>query len=142
MVLTAEPERGYLFSGWEGDVLDTNNPATIFLDSNKRIRARFRFINYSDAFESGDWSRLPWQVAKTNNWILQTNQVAGGRWAARSAAIGNEQNSLLILPLFCQQGTGFFDFKTSSEEGWDWLEFSLNGKMFATMVRGGRLGEI
>ncbi|MGD8833724.1 MAG: InlB B-repeat-containing protein [Desulfobacteraceae bacterium] len=39
--LTAEPDTGYAFSGWSGDLVSTANPASITMDADKTVTATF-----------------------------------------------------------------------------------------------------
>ncbi|MCS7231215.1 MAG: cellulase family glycosylhydrolase [Elusimicrobiota bacterium] len=41
VTLQAQPNSGYIFSGWSGDLSGTQNPATITMNSNKNITANF-----------------------------------------------------------------------------------------------------
>ncbi|MEO0225270.1 MAG: cellulase family glycosylhydrolase, partial [candidate division WOR-3 bacterium] len=41
VTLTAQPNSGYIFSNWSGDLTGTQNPATIIMDSNKVVTANF-----------------------------------------------------------------------------------------------------
>ncbi len=45
--LTAEPDAGYDFLYWEGDLTGSENPATIIMNSNKSVRAVFESPQYS-----------------------------------------------------------------------------------------------
>ncbi|MBI3415833.1 MAG: M36 family metallopeptidase [Verrucomicrobia bacterium] len=47
--------------------------------------------------------------------------------AARSGAIGSSQQSSLSLVTNLPAGSGSFDVRVSSESGWDFLEFYING---------------
>jgi hypothetical protein len=47
--------------------------------------------------------------------------------AARSGQIANGQQSSLILATTLPAGSASFDLRVSSEEGWDFLEFYING---------------
>jgi len=45
VTLKAIPSGGYEFSRWSGDACGTDNPITIYMDSNKTITANFRVIS-------------------------------------------------------------------------------------------------
>ena len=47
--------------------------------------------------------------------------------SARSGLVGNSQRSSLILVTNLPAGSGSFDVRVSSESGWDYLEFYVNG---------------
>ena len=44
--LTADPEQGWNFTGWSGDLIGSTNPASITLDGNKIVAANFALNNY------------------------------------------------------------------------------------------------
>jgi hypothetical protein len=62
-------------------------------------------------------------------WIVQTNSVSLGKFAARAGAITNAQFSFLTLSMNTPAGIGAFDLKVSSEPNWDRLQFYLNGEL-------------
>jgi len=53
--------------------------------------------------------------------------VDQGQYAARSGVITNSQTSSLILSTNFTAGTGSFDYKVSSEQNWDSLNFYVDG---------------
>jgi hypothetical protein len=139
VVATAKPQ--FVFSGWEGDIVTAENPLTVTMTSDVSLTARFRNSSttgitnkVSDDFESGDFSRLNWVTPVTQGWHVQTNVVQtnanlGGQYAVRSGAITNKESSSLSLTANMVDGVGSFDLRVSSEEGWDYLEFRLNGTL-------------
>ena len=62
----------------------------------------------------------------TGPWVVQTNVVARGSFAAKSGAIAHGQDSRLVLSVITAEGTGTVDVRVSSERKWDWLEFYVN----------------
>jgi len=44
VTLTAEPDNGWLFAGWSGDITGMENPTTIIMNSNKDVTANFTEI--------------------------------------------------------------------------------------------------
>ena len=44
VILTAEPELGWKFDGWSGDLTGTSNPDTVVMDAHKNISATFSQI--------------------------------------------------------------------------------------------------
>ncbi|RBW55199.1 hypothetical protein DS884_16345 [Tenacibaculum sp. E3R01] len=44
VVLTATPDAGYQFDGWNGDAIGTTNPVTITMDADKAVTAIFSLI--------------------------------------------------------------------------------------------------
>lgn len=130
VTLTAVPQPDFAFVGWEGDVASTENPLTLVASRNLRLTPRFRTVRFTEDFESGDFSRVPWNNAAPS-WTVQTNPVAAGFFAARSGPAGHGQSSSLTLVTNTASGTGSFDLRVSSEPGWDFFEFLVDG----TVVR-------
>ena len=118
----------YVFSRWEGDLNSTNNPAEVTLSAAKTIVARFRYLNYTEDFESGGFNpRLGWSNSTNLPWVVQSAQ-AQGQFAARSGAIADGQQSRMRLQAKNLAGQASFDLKVSSEYPYDLLEFFLNGQ--------------
>jgi len=108
-------------------VTSTANPLAVVVNGVMSLTARFRAHEFSDGFESGALSVLPWVTSGNKPWLVQSNVVSLGRFAARSGAIGDNQTSALDLTNLTAAGVVVFDYKVSSETNWDWLEFHLNG---------------
>jgi hypothetical protein len=131
VVLTAMPNPYYAFSDWSGSVSSSTNPLSIQVLGDLNLTATFQTVAFTDGFESGDFSHLPWRFAGNVPWTVQTNSVAFGRYAARSGSIGNNQSSSLILTLTnFATGNGSFDYRVSSEPNFDTLQFYVNGALF------------
>jgi hypothetical protein len=149
VVLTATPQKQFLFSKWDGTVSSSQNPLTVTMTGDISVTARFQLNvtpgttnNITEDFESGGFTLMPWvtpyntptnsvqtNLIKSVAWLVQTNQVKSGKYAARSGIIGDNQQSTLLLVTNTTVGVGSFDAWVSSEESWDYLEFSLNGKV-------------
>jgi hypothetical protein len=126
--VTALPARDFHFVRWDGSVSSTVTPLTLVMTQNYTLTAYFRVITYTDGFESGALGgKLAWSTLGPAPWVVQSNVAAAGRFAARSGAIGDGQQSSLVLDVDLVEGAGSFDVKVSSEAGWDRLEFFLNG---------------
>ena len=91
------------------------------------LTARFRVRNVLDGFETGNLLVLPWSGGGENPWTVQNQTAEAGQYAARSGLITDYQSSSLRLLIDTQAGAGSFDFRVSSEQVWDFLEFYLNG---------------
>jgi hypothetical protein len=123
----AVPDRNFSFVRWEdlaGTPLSTANPLPLVMNQNYSLQARFRLNNHSDTFSSGDLRKLAWSTWGHSPWRVE---LVEGQYAARSGLIADKQSSSLVLNTNLYAGTAAFDLKVSSEEGWDWLEFYLNG---------------
>ncbi|MDP7051369.1 MAG: Calx-beta domain-containing protein [Verrucomicrobiota bacterium] len=70
-----------------------------------------------------------WSSSGNKPWYAQTDQVYEGSYALRSGKIADAQESILMLERETGSGTGSFQVKISSEQDWDYLDFSLNGRL-------------
>ncbi|MGC8988970.1 MAG: InlB B-repeat-containing protein, partial [Verrucomicrobiia bacterium] len=60
-VVTALPERGFVFAGWQGSVNTTQNPLVLVMDKDITLTASFRVVECTEGFESGGFSnRFAW----------------------------------------------------------------------------------
>jgi len=131
VTLTAYPNSYYTFNGWTTNGGNSSlNPLSFVMAADMNITGTFGQIAFSDGFESGDFTHLPWQVnvpGNATNWFVQTNIVCAGRYAARSGVITDSESSSLVLIGTFGAGTGSFDYLVSSEEYWDFLNFYVDG---------------
>jgi hypothetical protein len=128
VLLTATPDPFFWFDSWDGTVHSTENPLPLVMKGNVELVPRFRPIEFSDGFETGNLSKLAWQTSTNMPWSIQTNVVQAGLFAAKSGAIGNGQKTSLTLKGVCRAGSASFGVKVSSEPTWDVLDFYLNGR--------------
>jgi hypothetical protein len=127
-IVTALPARDFEFLGWQGSVDTGQNPLTLVMTQNYSLSSTFQVISYTDGFESGSFSgRLPWTSVGDAQWQVQSDLVYAGQFAARSGRISDGQVSALFLRTELIAGTGAFRVRVSTENGWDGLEFYLNG---------------
>ncbi len=80
-------------------------------------------------FETGDFTRFPWTFAGTQPWMITGDNPFEGLFSARSHAIEDNQTSELLL----QRNTTIpdtlsFFYKTSTEAGYDYLIFYIDGE--------------
>ncbi|MHC1768912.1 MAG: S8 family serine peptidase [Verrucomicrobiia bacterium] len=125
--LRAVPDPFFQFDSWQGSVTSTENPLPVIVLGDLEFRAIFRPIEFSDGFETGDFSALPWLSSGRVPWTIQSGVVQAGSFAARSGEIGNGQRSSLLLTDVFRAGAAAFGVRVSSEPTWDILEFFLNG---------------
>jgi hypothetical protein len=130
VTLSAFPYATAQFNNWSGSVSSPNNPLTVVVQSDLNLTANFVPLPFTDGFESGDFSQLPWTNAGYAAWFVQTNVVAQGQYAARSGAIPDSTNSVLVLTTNFNAGIGSFDYKVSSETNWDFLSFYVDGVLY------------
>lgn len=129
--VTAVPETGFYFAGWQGTVTSSANPLLLVMDRNYVLTAQFRPVAYTYTFEppfsAADLRQPPWLSASTQPWQLQSFTAAGGRYALRSGLIGDGQESALSLTVESRGGAAAFDIRVSCEAQWDFAEFYLDG---------------
>lgn len=125
--LTAIPNSGMQFDIWTGSRVSLVNPLSVTVTNNMAIFANFRSAPNTDGFESGSFVTLPWTFSGSLPWIVQNTNKSSGNFAARSGAISSSQNSRLLLNAQFRSGVGTFDFRVSSELGWDFFSFYVDG---------------
>jgi hypothetical protein len=124
ITLTAKPDKGYVFTGWAGlpDGANTSdNPLTLTVSSDLGIQAIFEPVAVTDDFESGQ-SSLAYQLG---NWSIVE---VGGNHVMQSGVTGDASSATLAIEGEFVAGSGRFDVRVSSEESWDLLHFSIDGK--------------
>jgi subtilisin family serine protease len=133
--LQALPASGFDFKGWQnasGVMVSTNLTWSVVMTADATYTGVFAAHQFTDDFERGGFNpALSYQfnlASSAGPWTVQTNTAAlVGLYAARSAPIGSNQMSRLGLLVNVSAGSASFDYKVSSELGWDYLEFWLNG---------------
>ncbi|MFH1374379.1 MAG: M14 family zinc carboxypeptidase [bacterium] len=79
-------------------------------------------------FESGDFISFAWQMSGDAAWIIDTDPVYEGSYSAKSGSITHYDSSVMSLTLdITQAGNVTFYYKVSSESGWDFLKFYIDG---------------
>ncbi len=127
--IQAIPDKNYAFVGWEGsEAFPPENPITLVPTHPLEIQPVFAIVPPTEDFESGTLDRLPWKSGGDAPWEITDETAAEGTYSVRSGEIGDSQSSSLILTADFRAGTGSFMYKVSSEEGWDFLEFYMDGK--------------
>lgn len=83
-----------------------------------------------ESFETGDFSYLNWEFAYDNDWTITDEDAYDGSYCARSGDIDdNEMSSMIIYFDAKQDGELSFYFKTSTEEGKDFLVLYVNDEL-------------
>ena len=131
--LLAVPLPNFDFVSWQGDALTTDNPLSLTITRNTSLTALFLPRSFADDFETGGLTKLPWTGLGNVLWSVQvtnaaqTNTPFGGRFFARSGAIGNSQSSSLKLTAGMYAGPATFSYRVSTEAGYDFFDFFING---------------
>jgi hypothetical protein len=122
VTLTANPDPGSAFVGWGGDIQSYDNPITITMDSYVAINAQFG-TTLSIAL---DGAGIDFTTGGDLDWFGQSNQTYDGVDALQSGPIGNNQETWFESTI---EGPGTLSFwwKVSSEAGYDFLEFYIDG---------------
>lgn len=80
-------------------------------------------------FETGDFSAFDWQRWGGDvPWSITSSQVHGGSYSAQAGDVGDDETSTLRLTYDCAAGQVSFFVKTSSERGFDYLIFHVDGQ--------------
>ncbi|MFZ0035048.1 MAG: GLUG motif-containing protein [Sedimentisphaerales bacterium] len=95
-----------------------------------RSRVATDYPRIGDNFETGDFSALPWVQGGSANWVIESDTVWEGTYAAKSGAISHSQGSSIEFTI----DTGVceiisFYCKISSESGFDELVFYIDGSL-------------
>jgi len=69
---TALPQANYEFAQWQGSVISTENPLLVTVVSNMTLTASFQPHAFTDDFETGTLTKLPWTVSGNSPWLVRT----------------------------------------------------------------------
>ena len=78
-------------------------------------------------FESGDFTVYPWVMSGEADWTIDTVEAYEGDNSARSGVITHSQSSTMSVELDLAGGEFSFWYMVSSESGYDYLRFSIDG---------------
>ncbi|HVY69802.1 MAG TPA: Calx-beta domain-containing protein [Verrucomicrobiae bacterium] len=128
---TATPANGFQFVSWQGTTNSTQNPLTLVVNRDYSLTPLFRpssfTYDFAPPFTQASLSTPPWSGSGNAAWQILAPTNGTDSYAAQSGPIGDNQQSILELTITTAAGTGSFDVRVSSEEAWDFLEFSVNG---------------
>ncbi len=87
-----------------------------------------------ETWESNDFASYAWENDATYPWVIATDEVYEGTYAAKSGAIGDDQSSVLTINVNVTSAgdISFFKKVSCEEASWwifDYLAFSLDGSM-------------
>lgn len=83
----------------------------------------------TEDFETGDFSSFSWSLSGDVNWSIVSDEQNGGTYSAKSGAITDSQDSNLGITIDCDAGNITFYRKVSSESGYDYLKFYIDGSL-------------
>jgi len=78
-------------------------------------------------FETGDFSRFPWEHTTNTNWTITSSEQHSGDYSAKAGSIGDREATTLQVILDCGSGAITFYHKVSCESGYDFLTFYIDG---------------
>lgn len=84
-----------------------------------------------DGFETGDFDFWSWTTGGHGSWGVQSTTVKDDGRAAKAPAIGDSQSAYLQVTADGQSGEVGFWYRVSSEAGWDYLRFIVDGVVVA-----------
>ena len=85
-------------------------------------------VDYTDDFETGDFSHLPWELSGNADWTITSSQSYSGIYSAEAGTITHDESTTLQVTLNCAFGYVDFYCKVSSESGFDYLYFYIDGE--------------
>ena len=83
--------------------------------------------NSTEDFETNDFSKFPWEHYGDKNWTVTSWQSLSGAYSAQAGAIEDDESTTLQVRVDCASGNITFHCKVSSESGYDYLKFYIDG---------------
>ena len=80
-----------------------------------------------DDFETGSFSTNPWTFGGNANWTITSADKYAGTYSARAGVITHSQTSYMQVVAIVGAGNITFYKKVSSESGYDFLKFYIDG---------------
>jgi endoglucanase len=81
----------------------------------------------TEDFESRNFRKFPWEHGGDARWSTSSQERYSGRYSAESGSIEDGESSVLQVTLDCVSGDITFYRKVSSESGYDYLKFYIDG---------------
>ena len=81
----------------------------------------------TEDFETGDFSKFPWATSGADNWKVTSLEQYSGTCGAETGKINDNESTTLLVRLDCASGDIVFYRKVSSEYGYDYLKFYIDG---------------
>lgn len=81
-----------------------------------------------ESFESHDFEAYPWVMGGDKPWVIASPMAYTGAYSSRSGNITHSQSSTMQLSMIVSDtGSVSFARRVSTEEGYDWLRFFIDG---------------
>ncbi len=78
-------------------------------------------------FETGDFSKFNWTFYGDAEWLVGSDEYHSGSYSAQAGSVDHDESTTLVITLDCTDGDIAFNCKVSSESGWDYLKFYIDG---------------
>ena len=115
-------------------------PQSIFADLSYQVNAgpytaaaTFNSLSINaiiESFESQGFTQYPWQQSGNKPWLITTASPYEGAYCSRSGTITHNQQSQMNLTLnVINDGQVSFAYRTSTEEGYDFLRFFIDNEL-------------
>lgn len=144
VTVTAIPDRYMQFSRFRitqngvTSIVTTGPSYTFSLTGNTEVVAEFEPKRFADDFQTGDFSRLPYQISSSPNvgqhWVVasvETNSVTqqSSLVARVKPGLPDATTASLVIMTNLAAGVGSFEFSVNTETNYDKFEFSLDGRV-------------
>jgi uncharacterized repeat protein (TIGR02543 family) len=101
VALTAIPENGYYFAGWLEDMTGSNNPATLLMDNDKSVGARFGVLRNLTVLSQGQGyvsvDPNTNQIPDGNSVVLTAQASNGWQFVEWTGGAVGSQNPITLL---------------------------------------------
>jgi hypothetical protein len=88
----------------------------------------FKIGRVRESFELASFRIFPWINISAKPWIITQTSASDGAFSARSGQISNNATSTLAIKVnYSESDTLKFNYRVSSEAGYDFFSFRLNG---------------
>jgi len=84
-------------------------------------------IENVEDFETGDFSKFPWEHYGDASWAISSAEKNSGNYSAQAGSIDHDESTTLQVTIDCVPGNITFYRKVSSESGFDYLKFYIDG---------------
>jgi hypothetical protein len=140
MVLTATPDIGFDFIGWTGSTNSQENPLSVVVNSNLSLVAGFAPRDFSDDFESGGLTELPWTNSGDAPWRVEAatpRSGPGNGSATRQLPLSYVPNRPLTVTITATPAASVSSYSVSDQPPLGWIVTSIdnNGKFDLTARR-------
>lgn len=99
------------------------------ISNGYKVESNFYVVigDVDEDFESGDYQKFEWVKLNNNDWNIDSANVHGGKYSAKSGVLGNSSESGITLDMnVLINDSIIFYVKTSTETGYDFLEFRID----------------